>query len=436
MKAKRILGVMSVVVAVIMVTTAVAAAGCAAPEKEVAPGEEIVPKEEVTPEEEATPEVLEPIKVGLPLSMTGWYAEDGQYMHDAAILAIEEINAAGGLLGRLLEPIIFDVENQQAEKIIAAAEKLIGGDKVDVLITGYAGIGVDVEYFGKYDVPFFNGNASDRCVEMVIADPSKNNVFQVDDMTTGFARVSAEFLLGLPYNYPSNKIASITMDDEWSLSFSGVLQETLINEGWESVMYETASYGTREWGPILTKIRGLDPAPAIIHLESLAAEEGITFVQQFLEDPTDSLIWLGYGFTLPGYERLMGEEGDGLMGFSWFYVDTEKGRAYAQHYEEMWGYEPPGSIPGWVYDAVYIWAEAVKRVGDPSDYAAVIKAIQDYPYEGALGLFEFVVPGNYAPTDADLPTSFVQLQGGEYTIIYRHLTPESGVEFLVPPWIK
>ena len=73
---RKFLGVISVVVAVILVTTAVAAAGCAAPEEKG------------------------PIKIGGPISMTGWYAVDLESWYEGMVLAIDEINAAGGLLGR------------------------------------------------------------------------------------------------------------------------------------------------------------------------------------------------------------------------------------------------------------------------------------------------------------------------------------------------
>ncbi len=64
-------------------------------------------------------------------------------------------------------------------------------------------------------------------------------------------------------------------------------------EGWEIVMDEVVPYGTTEWGALLTKIRALDPA--IIGVEIISIPELVTFFRQFMEEPTNSLIYLNYG---------------------------------------------------------------------------------------------------------------------------------------------
>src|SRR4030042_7046963 len=99
---------------------------------------------------------VEPIRVGVTEKITGPYASDAKVSMEGITMAIDEINAAGGILGRPLEMVVFDIEDMTAEKIVAAAEELIIKEKVDVLLSGYAGMGPDYEQFGKYDVPFFN----------------------------------------------------------------------------------------------------------------------------------------------------------------------------------------------------------------------------------------------------------------------------------------
>ena len=376
-----------------------------------------------------------PIKIGAPISLTGLYASDGREYYEGVVLAVEEINASGGLLGRPLKVITFDIGDQNAENIVAAGEKLIGRDKVDVLLSPYAGFGVDVEYFGRYDIPYLHSSATQNTVDMVAADPGRRNVFQTDDTQVGFAKASLAALLSLPYDYPNKKMVSLYADDQWSTLYARIMREGLIKKGWTVVMKRMFPYGTREWGPVLTRIRSLEPA--LICLEALSAEEGITFFRQFLKNPTNSLIWLGYGFALKEYPQMLGKEGDGLMGFAYCYpLDSKKGNHLRNAYKKRWGKEIPITMVGAGYDAVYIWAKAVERVGDPSDYDAVVKAIQTYPYEGSLGVYRFSQPGNYAPQGPEYPVTTIQMQGGKHVAIYRDVTPVKGAKFLLPSWIK
>src|SRR5215470_12656729 len=74
-----------------------------------------------------------PIRIGIP---TALQVQVGRDTIDAAQLAVDEINAAGGVLGRKLEFVAAD-ETETPEAGINAIKKLTTSDKVDVLIGGY-----------------------------------------------------------------------------------------------------------------------------------------------------------------------------------------------------------------------------------------------------------------------------------------------------------
>ena len=74
-----------------------------------------------------------PIKIGIPTSIQLQVGRDTQ---NAAKMAVEEINAQGGLPGRKFEIVVAD-ETENPEQGIAAIKKLTADDKVDVLIGGY-----------------------------------------------------------------------------------------------------------------------------------------------------------------------------------------------------------------------------------------------------------------------------------------------------------
>ena len=83
----------------------------------------------------------EPIKVGAPIPITGPFASDGFVMEKAEKLAIADINAQGGLLGRQIEMIVYDIGDLTPDKLQAAALNLVEQEEVHVLINGYGGMG-------------------------------------------------------------------------------------------------------------------------------------------------------------------------------------------------------------------------------------------------------------------------------------------------------
>jgi len=78
-------------------------------------------------------EPLEPIKIGAIYTMSGPFATYGHFARDGIQLAVDEINAGGGVLGRQLEFTIED-STGKANVAIQATRKLVSQDKVDVLM--------------------------------------------------------------------------------------------------------------------------------------------------------------------------------------------------------------------------------------------------------------------------------------------------------------
>src|SRR5277367_1871520 len=74
------------------------------------------------------------VKIGLDNPLTGTYAAPGKNELIGCQLAIEEINAKGGILGRPVELVVEDSTSGDAGQAVQKARKLIDGDKVDFLL--------------------------------------------------------------------------------------------------------------------------------------------------------------------------------------------------------------------------------------------------------------------------------------------------------------
>ena len=203
-------------------------------------------------------------------------------------MAVADLNAAGGLLGRPVELKVFDIEELLPETVAASKDYLIDKEKVDVVVEGYGGYGPDFEAYGaNSDVPFIHGSGSVRAAEMVKTDPAKyGNMFQVFSIEADYGKRAWEGIIQFEdkYTYPNKKIAILHGDLEWDLNYTAAVAAEAEKAGWQVVMNETFPYGTTDWGSILTKIRAEQPAAIVCSVLSVA--DISSFVKQFMENPT------------------------------------------------------------------------------------------------------------------------------------------------------
>src|SRR5688572_15305711 len=69
--------------------------------------------------------------------LTGSSSNDGREFRNGLLLAVDEVNAWGGILGRPLEPVFMDTGNQTAAEVVRAARQLISKHSVAAIINGY-----------------------------------------------------------------------------------------------------------------------------------------------------------------------------------------------------------------------------------------------------------------------------------------------------------
>ncbi len=380
------------------------------------------------------------IKVGVPLAMTGPYTDTGDNYWKGIKMAIDEINAAGGLLGKSLEPIRFDTQEFSPERVMQGADYLCGKEKVHSVHAGWAGWGQDVRAYGKYDVPFFCDDGSQAAVDVFKTDPEMySNIFQLTDTGINQAESMFRVLMALPYEYPNKKAVIITADDAWGTEVGDTLARNFKEKGWEVAMHEIVPYGTREWGPILTKIR--KAAPAIIHVEIVSAQEVITFFRQFMKAPSKSILSYGYSIVPREVVETMGKEADGIIGevqtaMPTPEAPTPEAQAWVDRFVSLYNH-PPQAGSWAAYSGVKAWATAVAAVGDETQHDAVIQYIKKNGYKGETGWWKWD-DDNVMRAGGDVPIGHYQVQNGELVTIFTDppTKPYKDFQFITPRWIK
>ncbi len=363
----------------------------------------------------AAPPTGEPIKIGAPLPLTGAYAADGQHMEMGLEMAVADLNAAGGLLGRPVELVTFDIEELLPETVAASKDYLIEKEGVDFVVEGYGGYGPDFEAYGaQSDVPFVHGSGSVRAAEMVSTDPETyGNMFQVFPVEAEYGKRAWEGMIQFEdkYTYPNKKIAILHGDLEWDLNYTAAVAAEAEAAGWEVVMNETFPYGTTDWGSILTQIRSLEPAAIVCSVLSVA--DISSFVKQFMEDPTPSLLDISYMVVFTETQEAVGDALTGVMGYVTSFVPpSPENDEWKVRFEEMFGMPVPLTTPPSTYDSVMIWTEAVKAVGDPTKYAEICDHMRANPYTGLLGIYDFNNSEQTVQAGPDFPIAYAQYKGG------------------------
>ncbi|MBC7728984.1 MAG: ABC transporter substrate-binding protein, partial [Microbacteriaceae bacterium] len=121
----------------------------------------------------------DPIKIGLSGPLTGGSSSMGVSMRDGVKLAVDEINAAGGVIGRKIELIERDDEAKN-ERGVQIAQELINKEKVTATV-GFINTGVALasqRFYQDAKIPVMNNVATGSLITKQFADQPANYIFR------------------------------------------------------------------------------------------------------------------------------------------------------------------------------------------------------------------------------------------------------------------
>jgi len=410
----------------------------------------------VTPPPVTPPEEVEPIKVGVGTAVTGVLADDGRHHVRALEIARDEINAVGGLLGRPVELVVVDIGDCTPPELVSARDTLKAAD-VDVVNSNWFKLPQAMTFLLEVGVlTVHHGWVSSDWDQWWAIRDEYPYYMCLNEGEQGYGIPYFQGLMNpemITWEYPNKTVAIQTCDTLYTLRQENWWIGEAERQGWEIVYRDVHAIGTAEFGPHLAKIRALDPAPAIVWMNSVISEEVIPFFAEFLEDPTQSLFIITWMIEKPEFLGAFGEVANGVVGtLPGFHFHASEytgqnqqyrthyhlGKTLGAEYRQRYGEEPSVQVPI-AYDSFWIWADAVARVGDVRDFEAIQQAMIDHPYVGATARYAFD-PETHACTYAvdAIPINYFQVQGGE---VYN-LAIGSGMDveiidpFVLPYWLE
>lgn len=384
----------------------------------------------------------ETIKIGVLAPLSGNAAADGQEMVRGAQLAVDELNAAGGVNGYTFEVAVGDTKDQESSAVLSAFERLVGDKAVQAMMTGYAsGSNFEIQSMAENDMPYLISANSAQTRDIVAKDPASfPTVWSItpsyDAYETGVLPILQNLEKGGLVAFKTRKLALIGSDNPYSKTIYNGLKKSFTGAGWTITVDETVPFGqVNDWRAILAKIRS-DPPDLVVNTDYLPGNEA-TFLQQFLEAPTNSLLFLQYAPSVPEFVKLTADKSTGvvydLLAGPILSPKNAMAKAIGDKFKAKYGVES-GSYGVSLYEEVMIYVDALKKVGKPDNHNAIGAALGKTDVETALGRIVFDPATHLARQGDDyVPLQFYQLRGGERVM----LSPPAFATgtFQLPPWM-
>jgi branched-chain amino acid transport system substrate-binding protein len=386
----------------------------------------------------------QPLKVGVLAPVTGAAAADGQEMVRGIRLGVAEVNAGGGVGGRPLEVELLDAKDQTPEIMTSAMRKFVA-DRVGAIFAPFLTYtNVETPIAGKAKVPLFHVNTFQGNVDFAIKNGYRN-IFQLCPSeiwyATGFIDVMQRLIDGGKFKPRSKTVAVVSSNDAYSISIARTFRKDVSALGWKVVQFDTYTVPQSEWGSTLTRIRKNDP-DVVFHSDYFVGDEA-SFIKQFAEAPSRSLVYQQYAPSVPEYLKLAGKAADGVLWATTTgtIVDDDLGQRFVAAYRKAYKQEPGLANAGNQYDGVKLWAQAAGMATDPLAYDEVGDHVRNMVVRGVNGTYKLgpdqqsnlPYPAKVKDPSLGEPLLTFQIQDGKQVLIGPD--PYTKGEFQLPAWL-
>ncbi len=327
---------------------------------------------------------VEPIKVGILHSLTGAMAASESPVVDGTLLAIEEINQAGGLLGRPIRPVVVDGRSDP-DTFAREAERLITRERVATVF------GCWTSASRKTVKPLFekHGHLLIYPVQYEGLEDSPNIVYTgaapnqqlIPGIKWSFDHLGRRlFLVGSDYVFP--RAANAIIRDQVTAFGGAVVGEAYVPPGSPEVASVVEQIRRTHPDVVVNTINGVTN----VHFFRALRAAGITPSAI----PTMSFSFAEHELASLDARAMAGD----YATLSYFQsIDSERNRRFVESFRRKYGAGRVTSDPIEAgYFGVYLWAQAVEDAGT-SDPGAIRRAIKRQSFNAPGGMV-YVEPEN------------------------------------------
>ncbi|CAM5195530.1 Branched-chain amino acid transport system substrate-binding protein OS=Castellaniella defragrans OX=75697 GN=HNR28_002066 PE=3 SV=1 [Castellaniella denitrificans] len=351
----------------------------------------------------------EPIKIGVLTPLSGTYASLGQQVRWGVELAAQEINAAGGIMGR---QIVLFFEDEEANPAVATpkAEKLFQVEKVDFL-TGTVNSGSTLAV-GQV------AERNDRLIattvsfsDAITGDKCSPNVFRVN-AKAGQQSVALAAWMGTAV--PDAKVFYLGPDYEMGRSTVQAFKAAAEGKGAKTVGEVFAPLGNKDYSPFFGQIRAAHPN---VMYTSVAGNDTVRLFNQLSEYGLNkNLALVGASGTVTSQNLgAMGKAAEGFttgVGYS-VDLDTPANKTFVKAFQDAHK-ELPDLYGADSYGVVYFYKAAVEKA-QSTETAKVRAAMEGLKWMTPQGVKEMRAGDHQAIQDMYV----TRLQDGKFSVLSK-----------------
>ena len=335
----------------------------------------------------------DPIKIGV---IAEAQAVAGASIPFAAKLAADEINAKGGIDGRLIEIVVYDDHSSSAEAV-RAFQRAVSEDKVHAVIASYVSeVVLALEpWAGRLKTVMITpGAASDVITENIAKDYEHNKyTFHGYLTSSALAALVCDSARDLLVDDLKMKSAVIMSEDAaWTKLLDSGYEKCLPAAGLKVLDHIRFSPDTTDFTPIFNKIEALHPDVMITGISHVGTQPTVQWKSQQVpiamlgvaSQASNATFWKDTNGATEGV-LFQAVAGPGV-------AVTSKTLPFVEAFIKKHGNAP--SYAGYTaYDEVYYIADAIHRAGS-TDSDKLVEALEKTDYEGTIGRIQFLPQGD------------------------------------------
>jgi len=341
------------------------------------------------------------IMIGVLVPVSGSEAYFGNDMYNSFALAVDHVNAAGGVLGRMLE--LLPPADDGCDALMAAqAATTITSKNPHFVVGGYcsgATIPALQEFYYKDLIMLVSAANSTR-----ITDLGLNQTFMINSPGTH----QVDSLIMLLNSLGVKRVATIHQGDDYTQNLSDICYAKLPGAGFEIVATEVMEKGAPDVSAIVTAIR--NSRAEFVYWCGYFADGG-NVIRQLRQGGYTGYICAGDGSSSVELITACGPAGEGVFVTSPPNVEfSEGGGGFLTAYKEKYNLDP-GAYATLCYDTIMLLAAAVEEAGTTKT-DAVRDVLQNISYQGLSGLISFTPQRELANSNFII----IRIQNGVYTL--------------------
>jgi branched-chain amino acid transport system substrate-binding protein len=379
----------------------------------------------------AAPETTGPIKIGF---MGNLSAPSSLSAKAAATMAVDEMNKAGGILGRPVKLIIEDTKGE-IPKCVELYKKLVMNDRVLAVVIaekvemGVAGMEIGAELYPEYPHIFFSTIGSGDDIWHHVRDNYNKYKFGFQtyySISTNYLKIWAELNSEIFKDLiKTKKVAIIYEDMEWTKplrkGLPGVsprLADVYKSKGLDVVYETTVSLDQKMFNPIFEEIA--KSGAGVIDCVVGYIDQG-AFIKQWAQSSAKNIpwyIWGGLAGMPQAWKMTEGKVAGGMVGSSMVKVPiTAKTIPFM---DNLFNHYKVGPIFGshTTYDTLYGFKKAIEKAGGTGNMDALIKQLEQVQEVAVLGTIGWNAKYHYNLPYPKYISPIVQWQKGEMKVIF------------------